>query len=522
MILSVNVGGLLITDSVDKPVRFRIPNTQPDSTTIPPKGFLVFWADNQQQQGVLHLDIKLSGTGEDVGLFQYRNQPFQLDAASFGPQSPNVSLGRFPDGSGAWVLMANPSPGTTNNQNSQTLVTGLVINEFMARSTNTFPDEYGIFSDWIEIYNVTNQDINLAGLYMTDNFANPGMYQFPVGQEALTNVPAKSFIVIRAGGDDTMGPLFTNFLLAGGGEMIGLYQEVNGGFVVIDTVNYGVQEADVSYGRKVDGGAEFVFFDVPTPGLTNQTADELVSGIFVNELMARNQTGYSDEYGNIVDWLEIYNSNENAVDIGGLYLSDEVINPKKVRLPDNNSAATTIQAKGFLIIWPDANPALGPLHVDFQLAGAGEAVLISADVAGTTVIIDSVTYPVQNADVSYGRVRDGDPTWTYYVTPSPKKTNNSSGIENSLRLESAVRVYPNPAKTKLFIEFSTLESGIGHVELISLSGQLLISKRIQYGGSSGIIGIDFSESATKINTGVYFLRIHSSDKSFTKRIVVLK
>ncbi len=57
----VDLGGTFITDSLGYPTKHRIPTGVSDSTTIPAHGYLVLWADNQEDQGVLHLDFSLSG-----------------------------------------------------------------------------------------------------------------------------------------------------------------------------------------------------------------------------------------------------------------------------------------------------------------------------------------------------------------------------------------------------------------------------------------------------------------------------
>ncbi|MCD6333331.1 MAG: lamin tail domain-containing protein [Bacteroidales bacterium] len=118
----VNVGGLYITDSLANPLKFRIQNSSPDSTTIPAGGFLTFWADNDPQQGVRHLDIKLAGTGEEIGLTQFRTTSVTLDAVQFGPQTENVSMGRYPDGSASWMFFAVPTPNAPNGSSGSELL----------------------------------------------------------------------------------------------------------------------------------------------------------------------------------------------------------------------------------------------------------------------------------------------------------------------------------------------------------------------------------------------------------------
>lgn len=100
-----------LTDDPDNPTKFRIPA----GTSIGPRGRLLFWADEQGSQGPLHLNFKLSATGEYVGLFGPEGlDGVLLDQVHFPPQRPNMSLARIPDGRGPFRASAGPTPGAPN------------------------------------------------------------------------------------------------------------------------------------------------------------------------------------------------------------------------------------------------------------------------------------------------------------------------------------------------------------------------------------------------------------------------
>jgi hypothetical protein len=75
--------------------------------------------------------------------------------------------------------------------------------------------------------------------------------------------------------------------------------------------------------------------------------------LVINELMASNNTSIQDPQGQYDDWIEVYNYGVNAVDIGGMYLTDNPSSPTKWQVPGNNPAVTTITAGGYLLIWAD-------------------------------------------------------------------------------------------------------------------------------------------------------------------------
>lgn len=157
-----------------------------------------------------------------------------------------------------FILTINPAPSVE--------APVLFINEIMAQNTMTIADENGEFDDWIEIYNPNNFEVDLAGMYITDNFAMPMKYQFPFGSD-LTKIPANGFRLVWADNQDAQGPMHTNFGLSVNGEVVGLY--ANDGVTVIDSISFGPQQTDISFGRQQDGATPWVFFTQPTPGASN-------------------------------------------------------------------------------------------------------------------------------------------------------------------------------------------------------------------------------------------------------------
>ncbi len=111
---SLNIGGLCFRDAADQPCRWQLPLHFPEKTTLPPHSFLLLWADGQSEQGLLHADFKLSAGGETVAIFQREGNGYsEQERLNFGQQSPDVSWGRYPDGSAQTVFM-QPTPGATN------------------------------------------------------------------------------------------------------------------------------------------------------------------------------------------------------------------------------------------------------------------------------------------------------------------------------------------------------------------------------------------------------------------------
>ncbi|MFK7810095.1 MAG: lamin tail domain-containing protein [Saprospiraceae bacterium] len=139
--------------------------------------------------------------------------------------------------------------------------------------------------------------------------------------------------------------------------------------------------------------------------------------VYINEFLASNSNVNVDEFGEDDDWIELYNSSSSPVNIGGYFLTDDLINTTKWTIP----AGTTIPGNGFLLFWCDNQDIQGPQHTNFKLGSGGESVaLVASD--GTTVI-DSYTYGPQTANISFGRSTDGGTPWVFFGTPTPEASN---------------------------------------------------------------------------------------------------
>jgi hypothetical protein len=120
------------------------------------------------------------------------------------------------------------------------------------------------------------------------------------------------------------------------------------------------------------------------------------------------------------DWIELYNNGEEAVNLGGWSLSDDLMEPLKWSFP----VGTTISAGEYLVVLADDpdNPVEGGdfLHTNFKLASGGEYVGLY-DSGGNPVSEISPKYPRQFPNYSFGLTADGK--WRYFQTPSPGQSN---------------------------------------------------------------------------------------------------
>lgn len=102
----ISLEGVFLSDDATNPDKWAFP-----AATIPAGGFLLLWADEDQNQEGLHTNFKLSKSGEEILLSNTDGSI--IDEVVFGAQETDVSWGRCPDGTGAFTAMT-PTPGSAN------------------------------------------------------------------------------------------------------------------------------------------------------------------------------------------------------------------------------------------------------------------------------------------------------------------------------------------------------------------------------------------------------------------------
>jgi hypothetical protein len=142
--------------------------------------------------------------------------------------------------------------------------------------------------------------------------------------------------------------------------------------------------------------------------------------VIINEFVASNATGLTDEDGSTSDWIEIYNNGGSSVGLSGWGLSDDPTEPFKWIFP-----AVNIGAGQYLVVFAsnqDRRPTSGQLHTNFKLARKG-SFLALVDSNGTPQgTVFNPQYPEQQTDYSLG-TKSGQSNFWYYDTPTPGSAN---------------------------------------------------------------------------------------------------
>lgn len=92
------LNGFFLSDDGDDLTQWTFPDT-----FIAANSYLIIWADNDEEQNGLHANFKLSKSGEAIYLV-FPDTAI-VDELTFGPQPTDLSTGRYPNGTGPFILM---------------------------------------------------------------------------------------------------------------------------------------------------------------------------------------------------------------------------------------------------------------------------------------------------------------------------------------------------------------------------------------------------------------------------------
>jgi len=154
----------------------------------------------------------------------------------------------------------------------------------------------------------------------------------------------------------------------------------------------------------------------------------LYGQVYISEIMADNETTLADGAGDYEDWIELRNTSNTTVNLGGWYLTDDANDLTKWTFP-----AVTIGANSYLIVWASGKYPTSlnnGLHTDFALESKGEYLaLVMPD--GNT-IANNFTYAALPEDVSYGIFSGSNGDYTNdgnfvpLATPTPGWANTNA------------------------------------------------------------------------------------------------
>lgn len=347
--LPVDASGLILRDNDDTHT-FTIPT----GTTIPAYGFAAFVVDAGPSAFGL-------GKADSARLFAADGTTL-IDQTSWTAHAEQT-WGRCPDGTGEFGQTLSATPGAANDcapaEGGDTPVAGagaIRVNEIESSGGNP--------GDWVELKNISDTDVDLAGWILKDDKDDHAL-RIPAG----TSIAAGGYTVIYT---DLPGDGFG----LGDGDAARLF--LPDGTTLVDSHSYPAHAQRTTWGRCPDGTGAFVETYSSTPGAANDC-----SPIRINEVDSKGAEP--------LDWIELTNAGTETVDISGYILRDND-DAHAVVIPNG----TTLQPGTFVTIDVDVQGGFG-------LGAADAARLFAPD--GTT-LLDQTSWS-EHADTSWARCPDG-------------------------------------------------------------------------------------------------------------------
>jgi Lamin Tail Domain/Secretion system C-terminal sorting domain len=222
--------------------------------------------------------------------------------------------------------------------------------------------------------------------------------------------------------------------------------------------------------------------------------------IVINEFMADNDplTQIVDEVGQADDWIELHNTTNTTINIGGYFLSDELGQLDKWQIP----AGQSIGPNGYKIIWADDDATQGPLHAAFKLSKLGESIYLTN---ANAVILDSINYPEQTTSISYARIPNGTGNFEFRAATFGYNNEATSGLNTPVN-KAAFKVFPNPARHTFSIQWTETQPDESlRISIWDALGKLLHSEQVKRTGTETTTSVNIQQ----YTSGLYYVQLEA-------------
>ena len=240
-----------------------------------------------------------------------------------------------------------------------------------------------------------------------------------------------------------------------------------------------------------------------------------ITPVRINEVSASNNISVN-EYWKRNDWVELYNTTNQPIDVEGMYLTDNINKPHKYKISKNESLAQTIiPPHGYLIIWCDKLEPISQLHASFKLEADGSEMMLSAADDSWT---DRFTYPKHKEDESVGRYPDGNNNVFVMNVPTIAKSNITTSYQmeveqptldgiNTIMADTSHSITARYVLGNLIVRGQV--EGTIHVDFYNLAGQFVAQKEATLNAGYAEIPVG------GLSNGYYIARVKDAQGNHT-------
>lgn len=382
---AVTLDGAMLSDSEDAHVLVI-----PSGTTIAGYGYRAFRTDT----GATSFGL---GSADKARLFAAGDTALATPIDSFTwTNHATITWGRTVPGAGTWSQTSASTYEAVNQFTSISVpdIAGVVINEVESSGDDTH-------GDWVELKNTTGATIDLGQAIISDN-NNGHVFRIPSGTTVASGALAAFSVDAPSLGDGAFGFGDTDSVRLFAADATDLTAASP-----VDSRSW-TAHAPVTYGR--DGAGTWTTTHASTYGTANDFTSTItpdISWVVLNEIESSG--------GTPGDWIELYNTSDQAISLDGAQLSDSD-NTHVYTIPAN----TTIAANGYYVV--DIDSVSGGFGL-----GSDDAVRFyrAGKTVGTDYALDHYEWTAHATD-SYGRTAAGLGDWVNQGCGTSKGAANCS------------------------------------------------------------------------------------------------
>lgn len=306
---------------------------------------------------------------------------------------------------GLLFLVINLPKKINKKENAKLYISEIVAdNESIIENNNEY-------YDYIEIYNNSDDVINLNSYYLSDDIEDLKKWSFN-----QLEIKSKEYLIVFASGLDYCSKYcHTNFKLDKTGETIYLSDETGN---IISEVNYPILDSDMAYGL-IDN--EYKIMNEATPGYKNTNITFIKSNltsndIEISEYITHNTRVNYDSHGNYYDWVELHNISDSSITLENVYITDDENKLNKFKIPKR-----VLEKDDYLLIYfsGEKKDYTDNIYAPFNI-GDNDKYIILSDGEDVITLVDIVKL---KDNMSYGKVED---SYKYFTTPTPRKKNSTA------------------------------------------------------------------------------------------------
>ena len=255
----------------------------------------------------------------------------------------------------------------------------LYISEIMSNNKSTIKDSDNEYSDYIEIYNDYDYEINLKGYYLSDESASSKKWSFP-----NIIIKSKEYLIIYASNKDkcdlSIRECHTNFKLSSSGETVTLLDS-NG--LIISKVKYPESLSDNSYSL-INNNFKFTIGSPNMENIDLAPEESSENDITINEVTAATEP----------EAIELKNNTDRDIDLSNYYIKDK--SNTIYHFED-----TTIKANSYLVIYGSDKASItdGKIYTGFRINNNNDILYLYKN----NTLVDTFNVGKVTADTSKGR-----------------------------------------------------------------------------------------------------------------------